>query len=275
MFGDSQLFFGSQSATQAAPEAKKAKSDDNQSCLPVTLRILEDALAERSGNDELQIHGTQPSMLLLIGTIETLSRQTHSLEFSLNDGTGRIKAKYFSHGEDLSDVQLGKYVCVVGNARSAPALHFAVTFMRLVSSPDEVSHHMIEAAHAALKLKKNMLVPATPMPQKRGADTTPEKISEPIMQTTMPTRPVQSQLLEAAPAPAEVPQKKLEGPALQAAVLAYIQREGEGKQEGVGLAAVVQSLGSTPAADINAVLEQLVDAGEVFNTTDEEHFSAL
>lgn len=270
------MFFGSQGATAkpaSQPEATSRKADENRTnCLPVTLRMLEDALSQRAGDDELQIHGMPHAMLHIVGTVESLTRQTHSLELSINDGTGRIKARYFVNGsEDLKDLQLGKYVSAVGQARSAPTVHFAVTFMSLIQSPDEVSYHMIEAAHAALKLDKDR-TPDTPAAKKKvGAEISPEKSGDPSELTPSPVRSVQPQLTEAAPAaPA-----KLDAAGLQAAVLKYIQTAGEGREEGLDTDAVVKYFGSSPAAEVKGTLAKLVDLGDVFNTIDEEHFSAL
>merc|ERR1719221_205716 len=95
-------------------------------------------------------------MLILMGVVENLVRQTMSIEFSLNDATDRIKARFYMSDRQASALEKlgpGCHVCVFGNVRTAPEKHFAVTGMRLVESADEVSFHMIEAALAAVKLQ--------------------------------------------------------------------------------------------------------------------------
>jgi len=54
----------------------------------------------------------------------------------------------------LSSVEPGKYIIVAGQVRTSPELHMTAVNARLVRSADEVSYHMIEAAHAALKLQR-------------------------------------------------------------------------------------------------------------------------
>merc|ERR1719203_2680173 len=86
-----------------------------------------------------------------------MARQAASVEVTLNDATGRIKGRWFladpKDGE-LDRIAPGSYVSVFGEVRTAPVQHLALKGMRPVASADEVSYHMIEAAHAALRLQK-------------------------------------------------------------------------------------------------------------------------
>merc|ERR1740130_1892749 len=127
--------------------------------MPVTIRALETALAQKAGDsEELRIYGQEASQLILVGTVESLVKQAASLEFTLNDATGRIRVRYYMHGSagdlDLERLVEGEYVHAVGSLRTAPMVHFAVLCLRPVDGADAVSYHMIEAAHAAQKLQK-------------------------------------------------------------------------------------------------------------------------
>merc|ERR1712151_1002718 len=96
-------------------------------------------------NGELCIHGTEPGMLILAGVVETLTKQAASMEFSLNDGTGRIKARHYitdGQSKGLEDITVGRYISAFGNMRTMPVPHFVVTGMRLISTADEISFHM-------------------------------------------------------------------------------------------------------------------------------------
>merc|ERR1719336_2755791 len=111
------------------------------------------------------IHGVEAGMLLMIGVVEAWSRQAMSVEFQLNDGTGRLKARhYLTDGQprDSEELSAGQYVSVFGNVRTAPELHFAVAGIRAVQSADEIAYHMIEVAHAAIKLQKSPSQPKSP-----------------------------------------------------------------------------------------------------------------
>merc|ERR1740121_2260459 len=106
-------------------------------------------------------------MLVLVALVESVARQTANLELSLNDGTGRVKARYYltdRQPKDFDDIAPGRYISMFGNMRTSPAPHFVVTGMRLVQSADEISYHMIECAHAALKLQCGPSEKAFPSP---------------------------------------------------------------------------------------------------------------
>merc|ERR1712050_609447 len=103
-----------------------------------------------------------------------MGRQGSSLEFTVNDATGRMKARHFvaePASKDFDDILPGRYVSMYGNMRTAPVVHFAVAGLRVVRSADEISYHLIECAHAATKLRKMQSIaePSTPSPKKHVA----------------------------------------------------------------------------------------------------------
>merc|ERR1719396_123225 len=158
-FGSSQGAGAGDSHSQgeaAAGASKKARVEEKTTCLPVTVRAIENALAERSQDGkELLFYGSEPGMLVLVGSIETITKSTASLEMQLNDATGRIKVRHFvaeAPPKDVDAMEPGRYVCVHGNVRTTPVVHFSALGVQLVHSADELSYHVIESAHAALKL---------------------------------------------------------------------------------------------------------------------------
>mmetsp|Transcript_16060 Transcript_16060/g.50479 ORF Transcript_16060/g.50479 Transcript_16060/m.50479 type:complete len:295 (+) Transcript_16060:69-953(+) len=269
------------SAPQAA--ARKARQEDKQTCLPVTIRAVERALEQRAdtGAEALSFHGTEPGMLILVGAVEAMARHAASIEFSLNDATGRIKARYYvsdRQPKDLEELAPGRHVSVFGGIRTAPEVHLAVTGMRLVQSADEVSFHLIEAAHAALRLRKGHPEPETPSKQPATArtaatmagsapmDLSPQKSERPQAELTAPVAP--------ASEPAK-PRAALSGEGLRKAVFAFLQREGDGRPEGVSLAAICNHADPAPADEVSAALELLVNDGEVYTTIDDGHFQCV
>jgi len=252
-------------ATQAA--AKKPRQEERQTCLPVTVRAIDHAVQQQAeGGGELLFHGSEPGMLLLVGAAEAMTKQAASIEFSLNDGTSRIKARHYVSDRQsghLDALEPGRYVSVFGSVRTAPEVHFAVAGMSLVQSADEVSYHVIEAAYAALKLQRGPVAePTTPAPKGLAlAEASPQKAEL-------------TAVAAEAPAPA-ARREPLSGSALRKAVLRIIREEGEGKAEGVSLAAVCKNVDPSPADEVSAALQKLVDAGEIYTTIDDEHFLCL
>lgn len=273
-FGSSQGLAATQPPTQEGG-SRQPRQEENMTCLPVTVRAIEVSLQKQREDDgEFQVHGVEPGMLALVGLVEDLSKPGGaSVEFTLNDATGRLRARYYVTEPGalagLEELAPGRYVSLVGSVRSSPTAHFAVTCMRLVSSADEVSYHMIEAAHAALKLRKgSALEPATPAPKRAVAE------SLGAMEDVTPAKAPVDDVPAASMTSAQ--KGPLEGAALRQAALAYVQREaGRHGQEGVSLDAVRLHLETTSLGDVQKCLGSLVDDGDLFTTIDDDHFGVL
>jgi len=276
MFSSTQTFGAGTSLAGPTQEAgaRRARQEEKQTCLPLTVRCIEWAVERRAEADgELRFHGSEQGVLLLVGVVEAVTRQAASIEFTLNDATGRIKARhYLSERQSgaLEDLTPGRYVSAFGAVRTAPEVHFAAAGLRLVESADEVSYHLIEAAHAALKLRRGASADAaTPSPKKPAlAEAAPDYTPSKVVLAAAPEA--------AAPAAtAAAPKERLSGSALRKAIYKFVQQEGEGRAEGVAFAAIRSHVGSTPEDEVTAALQKLVDAGEIFTTIDDGHFQIL
>merc|ERR1719361_1454973 len=124
--GDSHpLTVGYASSGMTAPTqevASKKGREDKQTCLPVTIRIIEQAVQQQVeiGSDVLHFHGAEANMLILIANVESIVQQAASIECVLNDGTGRINARYFLTGrcpKELEALAPGSYISVFGTVR--------------------------------------------------------------------------------------------------------------------------------------------------------------
>merc|ERR1719150_2780867 len=188
MLGNSQSF-ALTPAIPVDPVAGKPRQEEKQTVLPVSIRLLETAAARAAASESgsLCIHGFEPGMLLLVGVVEAWVQQSMSVEFRINDGTGRLKARYYITDRQLKDVEglgAGQYVSLFGNVRTAPEFHFAVAGMRPVRTADEVSYHMVEVAHSAVRLQDGSASavpnaqprsPKTPEPKKLDSLSAPDR----------------------------------------------------------------------------------------------------
>jgi len=276
---------------EAAPAKREAKKEDRVSVLPVTVRLLEDvaAKAKASGAEGApEIHGSEPGMLVIVGCVESMTKQTSSVEFVLNDATGRIRARYFGNEGDaqLSNVEVGKYVSAVGMLRTSPALHLSVQNVRFTRSADEISYHMIEAAHAMLKLTRpqptaqaptsSFAMIATPEPKK----AVPAPVSDVKMEVVTPEKeqaaPAAFSAPAEAPAATAVAGKAMEGAPLRDAILKILKEEQTaGREEGMHKDALCARLVPTPQAQVVAAVQALVEGGDVYDTISEEHFACF
>jgi len=278
MFSASQGFgYGDAAApTQQAPKA--ARQEEKQTCIPVTVRIVQDAVARHAESQEILIHGTEANIVHIVGVVEGLVEQTAMIEFQLNDGSGRMKVRYYTpsgSSEGATGITTGRYISVVGNVRTSPAAHVSAMSLQAVTSADEVSYHMIEVAHAALKLRNPTTAatlgaavpvsdPITPAKQGlgfgqgfgQGSTVSPVKMEAPFV---------------AAPVAMQTPPKA----DLRSAVMDLLRQMQESAgAEGLGLSTIA---GRTQASSekVKDILSSLVDEGEVFTTIDDDHFAVL
>merc|ERR1711865_93987 len=263
---------------------KKAKrQEEKQTCIAITARIIESAVQNMEGG-ELHIHGEQPSMVLLVGQVESLVKQAAGLEFTLNDSTGRIKARHFFPNQEarpeFDKLESGCYVSLVANLRTAPAVHLGVQFMTIVQSPDEISYHIIEAAHAALKLQPTVKDPSTPAAKRPVASPQTVGSQGPAWSpdvTMSPPKEVK-EAVNVVPVPMSFASAKvkLQGEDLKNAVIELLRKEGPATGElGVELAKVGAGLDATPLADVKGCLTQLLEDGDVYTTLDDDHFLTI
>mmetsp|Transcript_39922 Transcript_39922/g.115034 ORF Transcript_39922/g.115034 Transcript_39922/m.115034 type:complete len:232 (+) Transcript_39922:109-804(+) len=230
-----------------------ARQEEKHTSLAVTVRAIQIAVGERAdkASDNIRFYGTEQGMLILVGAVETWAKGAASVEFSLNDGTGRIKARYYGSGDHLDGIAPGAYVQAFGHPRVAPELHLAVTGLRAVASGDEVSYHFIETAHSALTLQRAA----------RGDPTTPS-----------PKKPADAGGQLELSAPKTAP---LVGQTLKDALVTFLQKEGPSRPEGVSLELLCQRAQPTPAKEVSAALQLLLEDGEVFTTIDDQHFQCV
>jgi hypothetical protein len=286
--------------SDSAAMAKRPRQEVKETCLPVTIRAVEVALEQRGeSGEDLKFYGTaEPQMILVVAAVESVARQAASLEVTLNDATGRMKGRWFlqepQEGE-LERIVPGCYVSAFGEVRASPVQHLALKGMRPVDSADEVSYHVIEVAHAALRLQKSKsgrpAEPATPAPKKdRGNDVaasipelSPEKqlqpgapavVSDPhaaAAAVALPASEKPAEMREAAAAPS-APQVPA-GAELRAAVLCLLRGAAIGP-EGLHVDVIAQKVGGA-GTEVRAVVAELVDDGELYTTITEGDFAAV
>jgi len=293
-FGTTSMSAMDSQPTQALAVDKKPRQEFKEACLPVTIRAI-DAAVERRGEtgEDLKFYGcVEPQMILLVAAVETVNRQATSVEVTLNDATGRMQGRWFltdpQEGE-LDRIVPGSFVSAFGEVRTSPVKHIALKGMRPVESADEVSYHMVEAAHAMLKLTnkgaRKEKEPATPAKKKETTDEvassaatafTPEKqeqLKEPIVGGTVAmevTTEKPAEPIAGAPAAKAPPS----GAELRASVLAILRDASMGP-EGLHVDAIAQKAGGAAAGELKTIVAELLDDGELYNTITEEHFAAV
>ena len=89
--------------------------------------------------------------VVLVGVVERESRGFLFLDFTLNDGSGRIKVRFLTPRRwwDVPEFE-GRYVAVVGHLVAAQPPQLFTESVQLITDPDRISYHFIEVAHRHL-----------------------------------------------------------------------------------------------------------------------------
>jgi len=274
MFGASQSFGYTQDAapTQQAPKA--ARQEDKQTCVPVTVRILQDAVARHAETNEVLIHGTEAANVHVVGVVENLVQQSAMLEFTVNDASGRMKVRYYGAGaEGFAGLANGRYISIIGALRTSPTAHISAMNLQAVTAADDVSYHMIEVAHAALRLKN----PTKAAPKGFTAESTPAKgLGLTLSSNTLSPAKVEAPVsFGQAPVSMHTPPKA----DLRSSVVDVMNavKESAASEEGITISAIIGRLAGrdAPSDKVRSIMMALVDEGEVFNTIDDDHFAMI
>merc|ERR1719265_2350201 len=148
-------------------------------------------------------------MIVVVGAIEELNRQQASMEFVLNDSTGRMKARFFYPSDlKLDGVQNGTYVSAVGVLKIQPTVHFSLVALHPVQSADQISYHMIEVAHASLRSKGKMSSKVGGSPQQEAPSVVPRPLVSTSGVTPQAMQPVPASAPQLPPAVESRPLKE-------------------------------------------------------------------
>jgi len=287
MLGSTQdLRMGSQRGTFLGTQAGSldaakngTRTEEKQTCLPVTIRAVQDAACNKSfdENGDLCIHGAPSRILVFVGVVENITKQQASVEFTLNDSSGRLPIKFYRTEDALSSeagIEQGKYVSVVGNARMSPTFHICALCLRAIESADEVSYHMIETAHAALKLKTaaaggDGTVTAEPAGQLPEEFQKAPAVKAQSEESSLKHLRIQDENQIPNTSGFEVTNDAN----LRGQLLSFIEKEGEGVEQGVHISQIRNQFQQIPVETIKRILSRLVDEGDTCHTIDEEHYA--
>ena len=145
--------------------------------------------------------------------------------------------------------------------------------MRPVQTADDISYHMIEAVHAALKLEEGRVIepltPATPIPKRQPTDSS-SQVSPPkdaaYAGVAAPLASVQTPVRALA-------KRGLEGLELPTAIVSFVQNCGA--EEGVAFATICGEFPAASETDVRSAIDGLVEDGVLFTTIDVCHFQAI
>ena len=260
----------------------------DQRILPVTIRSVENALELRADATSMPsfFNAIEPSSLQVVAIVESVTSMHVSIELLLNDSTGRIQCRYYvtaSQSVDLSGVQIGRYIQVVGMVRLTPVIHLSASHIHLVQSADQVSYHRIECAHAALQLlsvgRGRIGAPRTTI----QSSTTSRVLSAPFsaenaMQVVQECQVERRHQAVWSPLPEAhaMPVIKSYDESLEAVVIEEFRKH---RDTGVSIERILEAMDRAGAistmSHLRLRLEDMVANGVVYNTIDVDHFAPV
>ncbi|CAL4900105.1 unnamed protein product [Urochloa decumbens] len=259
-------------------------------CLPCTCKLIKDSAVGTEAGGTPTIVGRRPATIRvrLVGRLTNLKTNNVSSDFSLDDGTGSLHARYWMAGDAtdkwVEHMREGQYVEFVGR----PDIRIDGPFSRLakpISNYNWVTLHFLECIHIYLLFTKEKEGNAGPCGEASVSEPLPRgpvvsgPFGEPIL-GQLPCAAVDGGRRQAVLQPAVAsPRMDLAAVSEHTAAIslkeAIIREIADGLEScdeaGVSFEQILQKVcGSVET--VRSALDSLMDFGAVYSTVDEDHF---
>eukprot|EP00746_Dinoflagellata_sp_MGD_P001392 gnl/MRDRNA2_/MRDRNA2_102616_c0_seq1.p1 gnl/MRDRNA2_/MRDRNA2_102616_c0~~gnl/MRDRNA2_/MRDRNA2_102616_c0_seq1.p1 ORF type:complete len:280 (+),score=65.44 gnl/MRDRNA2_/MRDRNA2_102616_c0_seq1:76-915(+) len=279
MFGSTPALGGYSQSQPDVPmdgtqgSSQKAPASGESILMPVTIHMLEKAVATQAHggpSGDFKVDGRSANMLTIVAAVEELNRQQTSMEFVLNDSTGRMKARFFFPADlKVDNVQNGSYVSVTGFLKTQPATHFSVVALHPVRSADQISYHAIEVVYSSMRSKGKLN-------SSKESATKAQEFSLPAHQgvAAIPRPMVNSSGQHAAdPMAARAAPAAADSGPLRDQVAAFISSKDN--PEGVSFGELTAHFSTAASDAVRAAVTDLLDDGSAYTTIDDDHFASV
>lgn len=144
---------------------KPRRNYDDQTLIPVTVKMVLHALGDPSGGSDLTLKDGRPlHMVKLVCAVRSSEERSTNVFIDVEDGTGLTQVKvWVNEGDECSAISqlraaAGKehtYIRVIGQIRDFDGQRQIVANdIRPVSSGNELTHHLLEVAYSYEKYRK-------------------------------------------------------------------------------------------------------------------------
>ena len=170
--GYTNIFGGG--GTPDASQGKPRRSYDEQTLIPVTIKMALGAQQDPAGGDgSLSLEdGRKVSSIKIIGAVKSFNPQTTNVVFEIEDGTGLVEVKQWLDDNDCQALQEIRdscmkdhiYVKVIGQIKDYEGKKILVAnAVRPLADANELTHHMLQVVYSAEKAKRQNSIVAPPM----------------------------------------------------------------------------------------------------------------
>ncbi|TFY83713.1 hypothetical protein EWM64_g296 [Hericium alpestre] len=239
-------------------DGRKKRSELAQSLRPLTIKQLYSATQAHADAD-WTIENTEIGQVTVVAQVVSIQTQTTNSVYWLDDGTGRMEARFWSEstsqddGDAISGVTENSYVRATGNLKTFGNKRYINALnIRPVKDFHEIFFHLAEAMGITMIFERG--------PPSGAGQAQPNGAGQPSASAyTAQSRGASSM------------DKYAHLPPLPRRIIEFILQQPP-NPEGVHIFAITRSVGGD-AAGISDALERLMDDGHIYSTIDEEHFN--
>jgi replication factor A2 len=247
---------GNQQQSQSSQGNKPRRSYDEQTLIPVTIHMLNQAKPDESGDQSVVLEdGRKLAQVKLLGSVRGVEDASTNVLYTLEDGTGMMDVKQWLDDNDGSAIQEMRqqtlkeniYVKVIGQVKDYDGKKMVVAnSVRLLTTGNELTHHFLQVVHSAEKYKR--------------ADS----IVAPLGSTGVG--------FGATIGGNVVTQTTGGGDSLRDKVLKFIQTADDGGETGVNVISCVKAMTEFSEADIRKAIAECAEEGMIYSTVSEDDY---
>lgn len=258
--------------SMASGDSGTRKSYDEQTLIPVTIRMLLSSLPSISSDGALALtDGRDIQQIKFIGAVRAVEEQSTNVSFQIEDGTGLIDVKQWLNNEDCAAVAQMRmdasrengYVRIIGQVKDYDGKKSVVAHsVRALSTSNELTHHMLEVVYSFEKFR-------------RGGAAKPPQSSTPGATPYGGNVMGQQQQFNASN---NVGQSVVAPPGATGAfepVRQYIKREGANSDMGADITVLKQYFRNQFSDhDITVAIDALSSEGHIYSTIDDTKYKS-
>ena len=251
---------GGFSGGSSQEQGRTRRSYDEQTLIPVTIRMALQARPEAAEGDGTQVldDGRKLSSIKLVGAVRTVDDNSTNVVYTIEDGTGLAEVKQWLDDNDCTALQEIRqqttrehiYLKIIGQIKDYEGKKLIVAnSVRPLTSANEISHHFLEVVHSAEQHKKmdSIVTPPAGSAMNDGIGFGGQAV---LQQTNQAS-----------------------GNGVHDALLTLFKKSDQSSETGMHISECIDALsGSFSEAEIRKTMENMAEEGHIYSTISDDHF---
>ena len=242
--------------SQGTP-VKQRRNYDEQTLIPITISMAFKARSDSSGGDDtLTLEDGRPlHSAKVVAAVRTADVQSTNILYTVEDGTGALDVKQWLDDTDAEEIAAMKkqcakehiYVKVIGQIKEYDGKkQLVANSVHLLSSGNELTHHLLQVIYSAEKFKRADSIVAAPISSGMAFsnnNSMQPKIEEGNQDSSTKDR-----------------------------VLQFLRQHDNESETGVSIDLCIEQMKDIAEADIRVAAENLSEEGQIYSTINESYF---